>query len=250
MEGEGFSMKEINERVKQLRLQHELSTTKFAKIIGVSQGSVSDWESDKKKSTPTAKALISISEKFGVSLDWLMTGKEQDGIQNNITEVAPFFNQNWQLNCQNDRDQIVLNRIKDIHHVEEQYGKVQKVNTDRGVILLTQGSGKTGMMNHLLGIAPQSQLKEEQEDKSLEQKDFIEDELEISGCVTVLDDEETELVELYRSIDESKKCEILGMLKMAIAMNLSKQTGKTDNTKKTSSSSTSEEAAASESEIA
>ncbi|MEY9095673.1 transcriptional repressor LexA [Paenibacillus sp. RC84] len=71
-------MNEINHRIKELRLKHNLTMAKMAAMIGVSPGNISDWENGKKKSTPTARALISISKQFNVSLDWLMTGKIPD----------------------------------------------------------------------------------------------------------------------------------------------------------------------------
>lgn len=71
-------MNEINYRIKELRLKHNLTMAKMAAMIGVSPGNISDWENGKKKSTPTARALISISKQFNVSLDWLMTGTIPD----------------------------------------------------------------------------------------------------------------------------------------------------------------------------
>ncbi|MFS0836970.1 transcriptional repressor LexA [Paenibacillus sp. 1P03SA] len=71
-------MNEINHRIKELRLKHNLTMAKMADMIGVSPGNISDWENGKKKSTPTARALISISKQFNVSLDWLMTGTIPD----------------------------------------------------------------------------------------------------------------------------------------------------------------------------
>ncbi|MGE6228887.1 transcriptional repressor LexA [Paenibacillus chitinolyticus] len=71
-------MNEINHRIKELRLKHNLTMAKMAAMIGVSPGNISDWENGKKKSTPTARALISISKQFNVSLDWLMTGTIPD----------------------------------------------------------------------------------------------------------------------------------------------------------------------------
>ncbi|MVO98891.1 transcriptional repressor LexA [Paenibacillus lutrae] len=84
-------MNEINIRIKELRLKHKLTMAKLAAMIGVSPGNISDWENGKKKSTPTAKALISISKQFNVSLDWLMTGSEPEtptNIQNKSS--APY----------------------------------------------------------------------------------------------------------------------------------------------------------------
>ncbi|MGX4583767.1 transcriptional repressor LexA [Paenibacillus chitinolyticus] len=83
-------MKEINKRIKQLRSKHGLTMARLAEILQVSAGNISDWESEKKKSTPTARALVAISEYFNVSLDWLMTGKERNRPSGDVpAEVEP-----------------------------------------------------------------------------------------------------------------------------------------------------------------
>lgn len=69
-------MNEIGKRIKQLREQRGIKAIELAEAIGASQGNISDWENDKKKSTPTAKSLIAIANFFDISLDWLMTGEE------------------------------------------------------------------------------------------------------------------------------------------------------------------------------
>lgn len=85
-------MREINERVKEIRLRHNLSMAKFADVIGVSAGNVGDWEGGKKKTTPSAAALIAISSSFDVSLDWLMTGKERfQARKDELTEDSSLF---------------------------------------------------------------------------------------------------------------------------------------------------------------
>lgn len=93
-------MHEINERVKEIRLKNNLSMAKFADVIGVSPGNVGDWEGGKKKSVPSAAALIAISSSFDVSLDWLMTGTERRQIpEASQTEESPlFFNEKRGVN--------------------------------------------------------------------------------------------------------------------------------------------------------
>jgi len=71
-------MNPINHKIKQLRQSHQLTVAKMAELIGVSPGNISDWETGKKKSTPTSKALIAIAQQFNVSLDWLMTDVEPE----------------------------------------------------------------------------------------------------------------------------------------------------------------------------
>lgn len=79
------NIENIGERIKLLRDKHGLSQAAFAKRIGVSAGNVGDWESEKKKSLPGAKAIYAIAKEFDVTADWLLTGKEYvvDSLFNN-----------------------------------------------------------------------------------------------------------------------------------------------------------------------
>ncbi|QPR66863.1 helix-turn-helix transcriptional regulator [Lysinibacillus macroides] len=89
-------MNEIGKRIKQLRGQRNVKAIELAEAIGASQGNISDWENDKKKSTPTAKYLIAIANFFDVSLDWLMTGEErtieQETLNFDETDLAKKIN--------------------------------------------------------------------------------------------------------------------------------------------------------------
>lgn len=73
------NIENIGDRIKLLREKHGLSQASFGKRIGVSSGNVGDWESDKKKSLPGAKAIYAISREFEVSSDWLLGGEEYIG---------------------------------------------------------------------------------------------------------------------------------------------------------------------------
>ncbi len=85
-------MSEINKRIRELRVDAGLTTTKLAELIGVSQGNISDWENDKRNSTPTSKSLIAIATYFHVSLDWLLTGKEFKSKNTLFLESKRVFN--------------------------------------------------------------------------------------------------------------------------------------------------------------
>ncbi len=58
---------------EQLLQTHGVSAYKVSKETGVTQTSLSNWKSG--RSTPNAKALQKIADYFGVSVDYLMTGK-------------------------------------------------------------------------------------------------------------------------------------------------------------------------------
>ena len=60
---------------KQLLQKHGVSPYKVSKDTGVTQTSLSNWKTG--KSTPTTKTLQRLADYFGVTLDYLMTGKEE-----------------------------------------------------------------------------------------------------------------------------------------------------------------------------
>jgi len=65
-------MTTIAERIKLIR--GSLSQKAFAEEIATSQGTIFAWETG--KSLPGAELLKKISEKFGVSVDWILFGRE------------------------------------------------------------------------------------------------------------------------------------------------------------------------------
>ena len=60
---------------EQLLQKHGVSPYKVSKDTGVTQTSLSNWKTG--KSTPTTKTLHRLADYFGVTLDYLMTGKEE-----------------------------------------------------------------------------------------------------------------------------------------------------------------------------
>lgn len=60
---------------EQLLQKHGVSPYKVSKDTGVTQTSLSNWKTG--KSTPTTKTLQRLADYFGVTLDYLMTGKEE-----------------------------------------------------------------------------------------------------------------------------------------------------------------------------
>lgn len=65
-------MNNIGKRIKFLRTSYSMNQSVFAKTISISQASLSDLEKGKTK--PSVETLISISEQFNISLDWLIKG--------------------------------------------------------------------------------------------------------------------------------------------------------------------------------
>ncbi len=56
--------------------EKNVSSYRVSKDTGVTQTALSNWKTG--KSTPTAKTLQKIADYFGVTIDYLMTGKEPE----------------------------------------------------------------------------------------------------------------------------------------------------------------------------
>ena len=69
-----MEMERIGKRIKEIRLEQELSQQKFGALLSVSQDTVSLWE--KGKSVPTTEFLIAIATKFDVSVDYILCLKD------------------------------------------------------------------------------------------------------------------------------------------------------------------------------
>ena len=60
----------FGERLKELRQAHNLSQMELSKQTGLSQSAIAKWELD--KTEPTASALITLSQFFEESVDYLL----------------------------------------------------------------------------------------------------------------------------------------------------------------------------------
>lgn len=76
----------LGEKIYKLRTEKELSQGDLAEALEVSRQSISKWETN--GSVPELDKLVKLSEVFGVSLDALVTGKE-DAEQPAAQEVEP-----------------------------------------------------------------------------------------------------------------------------------------------------------------
>nr|DAQ67587.1 MAG TPA: Repressor protein CI [Caudoviricetes sp.] len=64
---------------EQLLQKNGVTSYKVAKEAGVTQAALSNWKSG--RSTPTTKTLQKIADYFGVTIDYLMTGKDVSASQ-------------------------------------------------------------------------------------------------------------------------------------------------------------------------
>lgn len=89
-------MYEVFEQLLQI---HGVSSYKVSKDTGVTQTSLSNWKAG--RSTPTTKTLQRIADYFGVTVDYLMTGKEEP------KEKAPELTAKDERDIAKDLDRIM-----------------------------------------------------------------------------------------------------------------------------------------------
>lgn len=63
----------LNQRIREIRKNENLSAVKFGERLGVKQNTVSQWETG--KNTIPEHMIMSIIKEFNVNEDWLRTGK-------------------------------------------------------------------------------------------------------------------------------------------------------------------------------
>lgn len=71
---------------EQLLQKYNVTAYKVSKSTGVTQTSLSNWKSG--RSTPTTKTLQKIADYFGVTVDYLMTGKNETENKEKSSELT------------------------------------------------------------------------------------------------------------------------------------------------------------------
>ncbi len=67
-------MNKVNSMIKRLRLERGMNQEQFAEQLHVTRQAVSNWETG--KNLPDVETLTQIAEHFGVSVEYLIYGKE------------------------------------------------------------------------------------------------------------------------------------------------------------------------------
>lgn len=67
----------IETRIKELRLEKELTHSDLAKAISTSQRNIGRWENGENE--PTASFLIALADYFKVSIDYLLCREDEFG---------------------------------------------------------------------------------------------------------------------------------------------------------------------------
>ena len=79
----------IADRIQYLRKQRGLSQEELADMVGVSRQSVSKWESE--QSIPDLEKIITMSDFFEVTTDYILKGVESPSASNRITTKNLYF---------------------------------------------------------------------------------------------------------------------------------------------------------------
>lgn len=69
----------LGARIAALRREAGLSQTELAQELGISASAVGMYEQSRRE--PSAQMLVQLAEKFGVSVDYLLTGREPQQLQ-------------------------------------------------------------------------------------------------------------------------------------------------------------------------
>ena len=72
--------------LKKLREDSHLSQEQLADAIGVSKSTIGMYEQGRR--VPSVEMLVQMADLFGVSLDYLITGKEFSGMETTENEVT------------------------------------------------------------------------------------------------------------------------------------------------------------------
>lgn len=84
---------------EQLLQKHGVTPYKVAKEAGVTQTALSNWKSG--RSTPSSKTLQKVADYFGVTVDYLMTGRAE------AKEKAPELTARDERDIAKDLDRIM-----------------------------------------------------------------------------------------------------------------------------------------------
>ena len=103
----------ISDTIRDLRIRNFLNQTKFANIVGVTQGTVSQWEHGLIK--PSSEQLLAISTAFNISIDDLLKGEtlKQDADSPRTAE-AKIISEGIDRMPQGDREKA-LNILKAVY---------------------------------------------------------------------------------------------------------------------------------------
>lgn len=100
----------FSKRLKEVRFKFELTQDDLAKMLGVSQQTVANWETG--KSAPNIAMLKEISQRFNVTADYLLGNDEADEVPQLSEEQTILLGDMEELDAVNK--QKVFSYIRDL----------------------------------------------------------------------------------------------------------------------------------------
>ncbi|WP_326910036.1 helix-turn-helix domain-containing protein [Sedimentibacter sp. MB31-C6] len=85
-----------NERIRQIRIKNKLTAKEFSKIFGISESTVSLYESGKRK--PGIELIIKISKYFDVSTDFIL----------GVTDLPKSLSQEFELDYKKYLEYVIF----------------------------------------------------------------------------------------------------------------------------------------------
>lgn len=120
----------IGQRLRALRIAHNLTIPEVNQKTGISKGNLSAIETD--KNNPSANALIQLAKLYGVSVDWILFGERTPSKDITVTlsslELANYFsriNDVWDLGDERVKGWVIIQLEKAFPEVAK---KIQKEN--------------------------------------------------------------------------------------------------------------------------
>lgn len=80
-----MNINSIGQRIRYARKINNLTISKLRELTNLSTGNISDLENE--KTLPSSNALIKLAEALGVSIDWILTGKDFNNSNDSIKEI-------------------------------------------------------------------------------------------------------------------------------------------------------------------
>lgn len=112
----------IEDRIKNMRTQLNLSQAEFGKKVGVTQQAVAMWEAGKR--TPPESAILSIVREFNVNEVWLRTGEgEMFRPMTRTNEISAFIGK--ALKADDDIKQRVIWALSQLY--ESEWATINKI---------------------------------------------------------------------------------------------------------------------------
>lgn len=102
----------IGQRIRDLRKQKKMSQSELAKIIGVTQTTITAWETG--KAEPSSSAVANLADYFNVTTDYLLgrpEEKKDDSIDHTALEKAIDEARSFDGKPMSDHDREIVRNI-------------------------------------------------------------------------------------------------------------------------------------------